>query len=1421
MADLDADRKLRALDHLPLPLVLLCADAETGELVVDYASARARTFFGAGMAVGQPLSVALPNLPETGHAALREVYCSGRPSRLYMPGGATGAAAPGLSFHIEPTLEPDGSVSGLLLSGAEARAEDALAMPTPEEAPGTAPIPTPDGLPTRPLPEALPHITYVISADGRRTEYLSPQWFAYTGQHPDAHEPTAAWAAVVHPDDISRVALTFGPARDTAQPWSSEVRLRRHDGEYCWFLCQSVPELDETGRVLRWLCISVDIDALHTTYERLRRREAQMRLLLETIPQFVWTADSNGGLTWVSEQWTRYTGLTLAQSAGGNWTSAVHPDDMRAAHSYWTATIVAGTDAEVHFRLREGMTGRYRWFVMRAQAQHDELGRPTGWFGTTTDVHELHETREQLKVKDQLLSQILNQAPAFIATLSGPNHRFTFTNPAYNELVSHRARLGYPVSECLPEISGQGFIALLDQVYRTGEPHADYEAKIELHDPNGGPSHETYLDFSYQPLRDLKGEVNGILSFGLDVGQRVRARQQAEALQLQVTQANAHLRHLTDALPLIIFTTDDTGVTTYMSPQWFAYTGQPAGGPWTEVDTWWKQVLHPEDAVAASIEIQSSISEGKLGRIELRLRGADGEYRWFMTEAVPDLDENGKLRQRYGYMLDIHDLRLAQSQLEIKDELLSQILRQTPAFIAAVSGPDHCFTFLNKAYDELMGHRAGLGQPAAECLPDVAAQGFIELLDQVRLTGQAYIGHEAPIELPDAVGELQRRYLDFTYQPLHTGEGELTSILAFAVDVTAQVQARQETERLQLALRQRDERLRTMTEALPQITFIATRTGGIEYISPQWYAYTGQAPDADVNGIWTDFIHPDDLPRILHELELNLVRTTPWRYEFRMRRHDGQYRWHLSRGVPEPGDTPGALPNRWYGSDTDVHELRELQEELHQGQARYQALTDKIPSQVWTADATGQLDFFNERAATYLGRDRSELTPTNWQEVVHPDDRARVAARWLDSVAHTRAFEAELRLRGRTGEYRWYLAQAAPALNEQGQVQRWYGTNTDIHAQRELEQTLRRSEEQFRFLAESLPQIVWTSSGVGGNDYINQRWFDYTGLDPATSGDRANWAAVIHPDDLGLTNSRWAHSVATGDFFEIEYRFRRHDGVYRWFLGQGRAQHLPDGSILKWFGTCTDIEDQKQSQQQLEAQNEQLRRSNHDLDHFVYTASHDLRQPINNMAGIFEELTRTAYFRDPDAVKLIAMFEKALQQIDDTIEDLSAIVQVQRRQQPVPTEPVALLPLTQDIIGSLQGQIVAQGARVELDFLACPRVSFVRAQLQSVLFNLLSNALKYAAPDRLPHIRISSALDPADEHPILTVQDNGLGIDMFRHGGQLFQLFSRFHTHVEGSGMGLYLVNRIVECHGGRIEVMSQVGEGTRFTIHLPGAERL
>ncbi|GAB3299919.1 PAS domain-containing protein [Hymenobacter tenuis] len=1017
--------------------------------------------------------------------------------------------------------------------------------------------------------------------------------------------------------------------------------------------------------------------------QELAESQQQARFLLEALPLMMWTTQPDGSADYQNPRWLEFTGRQPNDVAGKSWLEDMYPADRERAQAAWAQAQASGQPYEAEYRLRRH-DGEYRWILSRGVPRHNEAGEIIGWAGTGTDIHEQKQVQQQLAEKDRQLHQILQQIPAHIATLSGPNHVYTFMNTRSEQLFGGTVQLGVPAVQARPEFATNGYLQLINHVYETAVPFVLSEMPMEQPPAPDGSVSTLYFDGSFQPLTDEQGQTQGILVFGLDVTERVVARQRTAELMDEIRQQDAQFQTLVESLPLLISITDAEGNVLYLNPQHYAYTGQPATGGAEK----WKDAVHPDDVESFQQAFAQARAQEKPWSMELRLRRHDGQYRWQLLHSVPLLHpSNNTITRWYGSSIDIHDAKLFQQQLEQKDQQLLQILSQVPAYIATVSGPEHRFTFATPNYNTLMGGRVQLGQRAAELLPEVAAQGFIDLLETVYRTNQPHIGHESPIQLLDPeTGGTREHYLDYVYQPLYDNKGEAQGILAFGIDVTQQVLARQRADRLAAEVRRSDERLRRMLDALPNITYINEASGDGHYVSPQWYAYTG---------------------------------------------------------LPE-------------GSSIAQH----------------------------------------------------------WRDVTHPDDLARVENHYQQARQQQGGWSFEVRFRGVDGQYRWFLNQAQPELDAAGLLLRWYGSNTDIHTQKELTEALRQSEEYFRFLSESVPQIIWTAEADGQVDYFNQRLLEVTGLRPEDCLGFSAWAALLHPDDEARSLATWQAAYQNGTPYEIEYRFISRTGGYRWFLGRAEPLRNEDGHVIRWFGSCTDIDEVKQNQQLMQLQNSQLTQINQALDNFVYTASHDLKQPITNMAGIFEELKRNVTFHDQDAAQLIGMFDDALQQINVTIRNLSDVVQVQRQHDQLPAEPIELLAFAQNIILSLQDQVEELHAHLELAIDPALTVLVIRPNLQSILFNLLGNALKYAVPERPPHIQVTATTK--ENWLLLSIQDNGLGIDLDRYGQQLFQMFRRFHYHVEGSGMGLYLVNRIVQQSGGRLEVESEVGRGTLFRVHLP-----
>ncbi|MGA7218891.1 MAG: diguanylate cyclase [Candidatus Sulfotelmatobacter sp.] len=266
----------------------------------------------------------------------------------------------------------------------------------------------------------------------------------------------------------------------------------------------------------------------------------------------------------------------------------------------------------------------------------------------------------------------------------------------------------------------------------------------------------------------------------------------------------------------------------------------------------------------------------------------------------------------------------------------------------------------------------------------------------------------------------------------------------------------------------------------------------------------------------------------------------------------------------------------------------------------FRTMAEALPEIIWTATPDGDDDYFNQKCFDYTGKTFDQLQGSEWGNIVHPDDVEKCFAKWKDALLTGKAYDVEYRLLGKDGNYRWFLGRANPIRNAETEIVKWFGTCTDIENQKQNQQILEeriqegtaqlaeantrlQREMYFQSMGEALPEIVWTANPEGTIDFANQKWLDYSGLAlDQTQG--KGWIIAVHPDDLALCLARWQNSLLTGHPLEVEYRLREKNEAYRWFLGRANPIRNPAGEIIKWFGTCTDIESQKQNQQILEEQ---------------------------------------------------------------------------------------------------------------------------------------------------------------------------------------------------------------------------------------------
>jgi len=361
-----------------------------------------------------------------------------------------------------------------------------------------------------------------------------------------------------------------------------------------------------------------------------------------------------------------------------------------------------------------------------------------------------------------------------------------------------------------------------------------------------------------------------------------------------------------------------------------------------------------------------------------------------------------------------------------------------------------------------------------------------------------------------------------------------------------------------------------------------------------------------------------------------------------------------------------------------------------------------------------------------------------------------------------------------------------------------------------------RELETLRALADGVPQIVWVARTDGSHDYYNKQWHDYTGLSLEESTCEA-WRNLFHPDDRERAEALWTEALRDGKPYEIEFRLKRAaDGEYRWFLGRALPQRDADGKIVNWFGTCTDIHDQKLTQDLLRATGEAMSRENAQKDEFLALVSHELRTPLNAVFG-WTRLMQEHVLGEAERAQAVDSIMRNAEAQARLIEDVLDITRIKNQKLSLDREIVQLWRVVTEAIEAVLPSADAKGVSLISEVEAHDvLVHGDRMRLEQVVTNLLSNAVKFTP--RGGEIRI--AVGQQQEFATIVVSDTGQGIDP-QFLPHIFERFRQGDTSLTrrhgGLGLGLAIAHQLVLLHGGEIDVQSAgLNEGSHFTIRLP-----
>ena len=380
------------------------------------------------------------------------------------------------------------------------------------------------------------------------------------------------------------------------------------------------------------------------------------------------------------------------------------------------------------------------------------------------------------------------------------------------------------------------------------------------------------------------------------------------------------------------------------------------------------------------------------------------------------------------------------------------------------------------------------------------------------------------------------------------------------------------------SLRESEENFRAFVQASSQAIWTTDTKGQNLEAFGWWENQTGQTRAQSAGTGFLEAIHPDDCERMREVWQIAIMTVEFFEIECRISNRQGGYQHFAIRGVPV-FNTDDSF-RQWIGTLTDITDRKLAEQSLKDNEERYRALVEATSTVVWRATTDGKLNFVGSFWETVSGQRVEETLGSGWLDALHPEDRPATINIWQQALATKNIYETEFRILTESG-YRWFAVRGVPILNSDGSVREWVGANTDVHQRNLAEEKVRESEANFRQLAEAVPQFVWVTDIDGSFSFINEQWFEFSGLTLEQTNNPQMLAEVFHPGDFERLAKEWEKSLSGGQVLEIELQIRNRRGEYRWFLTRSRPVKDAGGNILKWFGTSTDITDGKQAESRL------------------------------------------------------------------------------------------------------------------------------------------------------------------------------------------------------------------------------------------------
>jgi PAS domain S-box-containing protein len=525
------------------------------------------------------------------------------------------------------------------------------------------------------LLQNLPVSAWTLTPGGT-PDFVNQVWLDYSGQTPDfVRSRPEAWMTAVHPEDRETASKAFWNGIRSGQGFAFETRsLRARDGTYRWHLQQAVVLRDAEGKVLKFIGTTTDIDDLKRAEEKLRESEHEARLILDSIPGVVALLSPSGNLEMVSRQALEFFGRTFEELAGWGTNDTIHPEDLPGVIDAFTRALTAGRPYEFPARFRRA-DGVYRWFQNRSCPLRDRNGDIARWYTLLIDIDDQKRAEEALRESEHESRLIVDSIPALIAVLDRSGELERVSQPLMDYFGRSLEELRqWAEDDSIHPDDRPGYLQAFERSFVAGDPF-EYEAlRVRRFD-----GVYRWFDVRGLPLRDRQGHIVRWYFLLTEIDDKKRAED-------KIRQSEKEARQLLDLSPLHIAEMGPDGARRYLNRACLDYLGITLE-EWQDAGL--EQVMHPQDAEIVAKDLPGKLQAGSPFEYEARLRGKDGQFRWFHYRLSPMSDEEGRIIRWYAAGTDIDDRKLAEQRLQEENVALREEVDKASMFeeIVGISAP--------------------------------------------------------------------------------------------------------------------------------------------------------------------------------------------------------------------------------------------------------------------------------------------------------------------------------------------------------------------------------------------------------------------------------------------------------------------------------------------------------------------------------------------------------------------------------------------------------------------------------------------------------------------------------------------------------------------------------------------------------------